>query len=161
MVLCAAFFGFYAGSIFDFRHFKKSAFDQLTLFGFHHLELGRTCPVRTGLEIEGPHRVAAVSENTQSECSGNRFISEVDSERRPGEQFEFTAVDAVFDSDTTPLAEFDHSGGVVERDQVVEVSGDLTGTIGEIARDNAGSWKLAVDDGKIDIFKPGFFLLMR
>lgn len=44
---------------------------------------------------------------------------------------------------------------------VVEVSGDLTGTIGEIARDNAGSWKLAVDDGKIDIFKPGFFLLMR
>ena len=44
---------------------------------------------------------------------------------------------------------------------IVEVSGDLTGTIGEIARDNAGSWKLAVDDGKIDIFKPGFFLLMR
>jgi hypothetical protein len=44
---------------------------------------------------------------------------------------------------------------------VVEVSGDLTGTIGEIARDNAGSWKLTVDDGKIDIFKPGFFLLMR
>ena len=44
---------------------------------------------------------------------------------------------------------------------VVEVSGDLTGTIGEIARDNAGSWKLAVDDGKIDLFKPGFFLLMR
>jgi hypothetical protein len=50
---------------------------------------------------------------------------------------------------------------LADKRTVVEVSGNLSGTIGEIARDNAGSWKLAVGNGKIDIFKPGFFLLMR
>ena len=44
---------------------------------------------------------------------------------------------------------------------VVEVLGKLSGAIGEVGRTNAGNWKLELSGSEIQLFKPGFFLLMR
>lgn len=44
---------------------------------------------------------------------------------------------------------------------VVEVKGTLSGTLGEVERENSGSWKLEINGGAVRLFKPGFFLLMR
>ena len=44
---------------------------------------------------------------------------------------------------------------------VVEVQGNLTGAIGEVDKEKAGNWKLQLSGSDIELFKPGFFLLMR
>ena len=44
---------------------------------------------------------------------------------------------------------------------VVEVQGNLTGAIGEVDKENVGNWKLQLSGSDIELFKPGFFLLMR